>query len=124
MLIEGSHKLCHKHDSPPRNQMTLDTPEAIGRRIKTLRLAKGYDVAAEFARVVGWSPQQLNNYERGLRLIHFHEAMKLVALTGVSLDWLMWGAPGTLRDDLQQLISAYERHGRNGNGHQNGRRSA
>jgi hypothetical protein len=36
----------------------------------------------------------------------------------------MWGAPGTLRDDLQQLISAYERHGRNGNGHQNGRRSA
>lgn len=71
---------------------TDDThPKAIGRRLTATRLALDHTNAAEFAELVGLTPQALNNYETGIRRPNVDQAVKIVQATGVTLDWIYLG---------------------------------
>jgi transcriptional regulator with XRE-family HTH domain len=69
----------------------IDRPEDIGARQRTPCEALGYDQARAFCQFVGFSNQALYNYETGKRRISLDEAMKIVAKTGASLDWIYRG---------------------------------
>jgi transcriptional regulator with XRE-family HTH domain len=85
----------------------IDKAEIIGKRLRTLREALGYDQARAFCQFVGFSDQALYNYETGKRRISLDEAMKIVAKTGVSLDWIYRGVeyslPVQLAENLRQV---------------------
>ncbi|PVE22075.1 hypothetical protein DC522_23250 [Microvirga sp. KLBC 81] len=87
--------------------MVIDRPEIIGGRIRLLREALGYDQARAFCQFVGFSDQALYNYETGKRRISLDEAMKIVAKTGASLDWIYRGVeyslPVHLAEKLRQV---------------------
>jgi transcriptional regulator with XRE-family HTH domain len=87
--------------------MSMDGPAAIGERIKELRLAFGYNVAASFCRATGITTQALNNYERGRARIAIDEAYKVIRLTGASLDWIYRGLEHTLPTMVQEKLFAY-----------------
>jgi transcriptional regulator with XRE-family HTH domain len=85
----------------------IDRPEVIGAQLRTLREAFGYDQARAFCQFVGFSDQALYNYETGKRRISLDEAMKIVAKTGASLDWIYLGVehalPVHLAEKLRQV---------------------
>lgn len=74
---------------------TLTTMLAIGERIARIRDAYGLE-ASEFARFVGWSPQALNNYEKGHRRPDLDQTLKLCRKTGATLDYIYQGHEWTL----------------------------
>jgi Predicted transcriptional regulators len=66
----------------------LLTLREIGQQIRDLRESLGYTNAAEFAAYVGWSPQQLSNYEKGHKRPEITMANKLCVRTRVTLDYI------------------------------------
>ncbi len=84
--------------------MEIDRPEVIGIRLKSLREALGYRRARAFCDVVGITETAWNNYECGRRRISLDEAMKVIARTGVSLDWIYRGLEYTLPADLAKKL--------------------
>lgn len=81
----------------------------IGRRIRTLRKALGYDNAAMFAAYIGWSPQQLSNYENGSKRPELTMAIKLCSRTGATLDYIyrgeFAGLPLSLANSIQDYLA-------------------
>ncbi|WP_370877134.1 helix-turn-helix domain-containing protein [Kaistia dalseonensis] len=69
--------------------------EAVGARLKMLRAVYS-EKQAEFAARFGMSPNQYNQYENGKRHLPVHHAIRVAAITGVTLDWLY-------RDDVSGL---------------------
>ena len=66
--------------------------EAVGRRLHTLRMALGYaSKQGAFARVLGITQQAWNNYESGRRKISVDQALLVMDITGVTLDWIYCG---------------------------------
>jgi transcriptional regulator with XRE-family HTH domain len=62
---------------------------AIGRRIREIR---GFDrTQAEFSKHLGIGQQQLSNYEKGRSAPTLEILVKLQALSGKSLDWIVRG---------------------------------
>lgn len=89
-----SRVLCHQrpgNDILPRMADDELSFEAIGRRIRDLRESMGYHNAAEFAAYMGWSPQQLSNYERGRKRPEVSMAIQLCVRTHVTLDYIYRG---------------------------------
>ena len=81
-----------------------DSLEDIGRRIRELREAMGYDKVCLFAEFMGWSPQQLSNYETGQKRLEVSMAIQLCRKTHVTLDWIYRGEPAGLPLDIANLI--------------------
>lgn len=81
--------------------------EDIGWRIAILRQAMGYSNAARFAAFVGWTPQQLNNYERGSKRPEVTMATRMCNRTGVTLDWIYRGERAGLPLQVATLIQDY-----------------
>jgi transcriptional regulator with XRE-family HTH domain len=81
-----------------------DSLEDIGRRIRDLREAMDYDKASLFAEFMGWSPQQLSNYETGQKRPEVSMAIQLCRRTHVTLDWIYRGEPAGLPPDIANLI--------------------
>lgn len=79
----------------------------IGWRISVLREALGYPNAAQFAAYVGWTPQQLNNYQRGSKRPEVTMATRLCNRTGVTLDWIYRGERAGLPLHLANAIQDY-----------------
>lgn len=79
----------------------------IGWRIASLRQALGYSNAAQFANFVGWSPQQLSNYERGAKRPEIKMAIQLCNRTGVTLDWIYRGERAGIPLQLANIIQDY-----------------
>lgn len=79
----------------------------IGRRIFVLRKALGFDNAAEFAAYVGWSPQQLSNYERGKKRPEVTMATKLCVRTRATLDYIYRDDPAGLPLHVANAIQDY-----------------
>lgn len=79
----------------------------IGARIRILREAMGYDSATLFAAYVGWSPQQLSNYERGYKRPEISMAIRLCKKTGVTLDWIFRGETAGLPLHVANLIQEF-----------------
>lgn len=78
----------------------------IGWRIRLLREAMGQHNAAAFAGFVGWTAQQLNNYERGAKRPEVSMAVKLCQKTSVTLDWIYRGERSGLPMHVVNLIQA------------------
>ena len=79
--------------------------DRISERLKRLRLAYGYQQsAAPFARLVGISERSWNRYEKGRRRIELEQAMKVVSVTGASLDWIYRGIEHSLPLDLARKL--------------------
>jgi transcriptional regulator with XRE-family HTH domain len=82
----------------------IDGAEIIGARLRALREALGYKRARAFCEVVGITEQAWNNYECGRRRISLDEAMKVVARTGASLDWIYRGLEHTLPVNVAEKL--------------------
>ena len=80
----------------------------IGGRIRVLREALGYKSATLFAAFVGWSPQQLSNYEKGQKRPEVSMAILLCKKTAVTLDWIYRGETAGLPLRMASLIQDYQ----------------
>lgn len=66
------------------------SPEDVARRLVALREALGYSQSG-FAKLVGISPSQMNNYEKPIRAPSRPVAQQMRLKTGVTLDWIYEG---------------------------------
>jgi len=72
-----------------RNVQPRIDQRAIGRRVRQIR---GFDLTqAEFSKRLGIGQQQLSNYEKGRSAPTLEILVKLQALSGKSLDWIVRG---------------------------------
>lgn len=75
----------------------------IGRRIEATRKALG-KTPSEFARLTGLSPQNIHQFEIGMKRPSVDSALKICAATGVTLDWvyrgLATGLPTTIAERM------------------------
>ena len=63
--------------------------KAIGRRIREIR---GFDqTQAEFGRLLGIPQTQVSKYEKGLSAPTVEILLKLRAISGKSIDWILSG---------------------------------
>ncbi len=66
-----------------------------------------------FAELVGITQPAMSNYMKGLRRPQLDEAMKIVAKTGVTLDWIYLGdrsgLPSRLLESLPELSDQPQR---------------
>jgi transcriptional regulator with XRE-family HTH domain len=70
----------------PQHRVDL---RAIGRRIREIR---GFDLSqTEFAKRLGIGQQQLSNYENGKSAPTLEILVRLQAMSGRSLDWIVNG---------------------------------
>lgn len=76
----------------------------IGTRIRLLRLALGHSNASQFAALTGFTPQQLNNYERGKKRPELSMAIRICQRTGATLDWIYRGERAGMPFDLMRSI--------------------
>lgn len=66
--------------------------KAIGRRLKALRAALGYERnQTGFAKFLGFAQPTWANYEAGDRIPNLDAAHKIVEATGVTFDWIYRG---------------------------------
>ena len=80
-------------------------PIEIGRRFGIVRRARGYSMRG-LARDLGTSHNFLSLIERGERELSKMIALRMVALTDCSLDYLFFGRISNLPDDLRGFIRA------------------
>jgi transcriptional regulator with XRE-family HTH domain len=85
---------------PPKTQ----SPDEIGARLKSLRIALGFEVQADFCRHIGLSETRYNSFETGARRLTLQAADHIKAATGVTLDYLFYGDTGGLPLNLSHLI--------------------
>lgn len=77
----------------------------MARRMRRLREAMGYNVAAEFAANIGMSPTRWNNFERGRQPVSKGAVELLVKKTpGLTSDWLLYGNPDGLSVQLYRQL--------------------
>lgn len=85
--------------------------EAIGRRLRILRYACGYDGRrlSEWCRWIGiGNPSQWHQYESGGKRIRIDEALQVMRMTGATLDWIYdgdawtWTLPAKLTETLPE----------------------
>lgn len=92
----------------------LHDPDGIKARMKAIRLCfgakMGFRNQTEFAAWVGISRNAWSNYEAAGWRPRLDEAQKVVALTGVTLDWIYTGderfLPVHLANDLRAALAA------------------
>lgn len=80
---------------------------SIARRIKLTRQALGLS-QAEICRRTGISPPAWNNYEKALGRPDLDPAFAIVRATGVTLDWLYFGAEAHLPSSVVEGIRRIE----------------
>lgn len=87
------------------SSLDLESQEAIGRRLKALRLALD-KTQLEMAALLGsaTSGQIWGNYETAERRISLDQAKTLVKLLNISLDWIYLGRLNYLPIDLADKI--------------------
>lgn len=82
--------------------------EEIGSRLRRLRRARGFTVA-EFAKLHGWNPTQLTNWETGHRRITIDAAAQLRERYGVTLDWIYLGSEAALPQNVARDLASSPR---------------
>lgn len=82
----------------------IQPPDQIGARLKSLRIALGFEVQADFCRHVGLSETRYNSFETGARRLTLQAADHIKGATGVTLDYLFHGDTGGLPLNLSHLI--------------------
>lgn len=64
----------------------------FGKRLRAVRIASGYESAAEFAKDLGIGPIRYGHYERGRNFPPIDILASISKLTGKSLDFLLLGS--------------------------------
>ncbi len=81
----------------------------IGRRLRLIRLAKGFDTQPPIAKLLNVSLKRYNNWEKGIAPIPTAFAARLCSLTGVTMDYIyrdnMSGVPLDLASRLEEMTS-------------------
>lgn len=80
------------------------TPKAIGRRLKAIRKANGFEVQTEFADALGVGHSAYNSWETGAQRPGLTQAFRVVDKFGVSLDFLYRGHLWTLPDPVKKSV--------------------
>lgn len=88
-----------------------ETRQAISLRIKWTREAMGLNQAS-FARLVGLSPQGLNNYENYAQRPEIDQALQICRATGVTLDWIYRGDRSGLPQRISEKLAEFEAEAR------------
>lgn len=76
----------------------------IVERMEAIRTRLTGDKQNAFAERHGFNPTQWNNWEKGTRRIPVDDAMKLVALYGLSLDFIYMGRRDGLSDAASKAL--------------------
>jgi transcriptional regulator with XRE-family HTH domain len=107
-----SRVLFHKPMDAPILAGMVDSVESqasIGHRIRAMREALGEHNASAFAAKLGWTPQQLSNYENGRKRPEVSMAIRLCTRTGATLDYIyrgeFAGMPLVLANSIQDYLS-------------------
>jgi len=87
---------------------TNSSAEAVGRRIRILREAKGWPGQGPFAALLDVSQSRLSNWETQGFMIPPDMAVKLCSLTGATTDYIYRGDLSGLSASLIQAIKARE----------------
>jgi transcriptional regulator with XRE-family HTH domain len=81
--------------------------EGVGKRLRTLRLARGFDTIRAFAQDLNVEEDRYDAWEKGKALIPPQVAADLRARFGVTSDWLYFGDTSglsrVLYDDLKKV---------------------
>jgi len=77
----------------------------VGARLKALREAKGITAQAAMARLIGATPEQYNNWERGAGALPVQYAIRIYSFTGAGLDYIYRGDFSGLPVNLITLLS-------------------
>ena len=77
----------------------------VGARLKALREAKGITAQAAMARLIGATPEQYNNWERGAGALPVQYAIRIYTFTGAGLDYIYRGDLSGLPANLITLLS-------------------
>lgn len=104
LKLAGSQIVYRFRDMSVRDMSAAVSEEA--RRMRLLRRAEGFaDSVQAFAKRVGWTPNQLTNYESGFRRVPRDAALQLLRVTpGFDPVWLWTGEERGLSFDLRRRI--------------------
>lgn len=78
--------------------------DAVGERLRLLRLSLGYKKATPFAKALGIEGPTYRTYERGENPPPYEVLGRIKELTGASADWVLYGDAGSLTVSLYQMI--------------------
>lgn len=97
------------HNPPAMSETSPQDVRAIGARLVELREALGRS-QAEFARLVGVSPQALLNWEKGNNRPSIDGAYKISAGTGgVPVGYILSGDPRGMPAEIVERLQAHRR---------------
>ena len=78
--------------------------EEIGKRLVSVRVGFSDLTQGAWATKHGFSPTQLNNWEKGNRRIPVDEAERLCDLYGLTLDWIYRGRRDALSETASKVL--------------------
>lgn len=88
------------------NKPASGANKPIPKRLRTLRLAEGYETALSFAEFLGISPARYGNIEAGSNLSIEVAQLIVKKVPGASLDWLYNGKEEALPLGLRQRLAS------------------
>jgi DNA-binding XRE family transcriptional regulator len=90
----------------PRASLPKPVLDAIGRRLKLARMARGYgdQEQGKFAKAAGIETNTYNQWERGANVPNIHNAIQLCRKHELSLDWIYFGKTTSLADKITKRI--------------------
>lgn len=80
--------------------------EAVGQRLNSLRLAKGFDTIRSFAKAMDWEEDRYTAWEKGKAMIPPLETAALRARFGITSDWLYYGDEAGLTRAMHEALRA------------------
>lgn len=78
--------------------------EAVGRRLKQLRLALGFEKLRHFADHIGVTEEVYIKWEKGKALIPATEVEELKRRFGITADWLYFGDESGLGRTVEEKL--------------------
>ncbi|MET4238560.1 helix-turn-helix transcriptional regulator [Bradyrhizobium sp. RT10b] len=90
------------------NKPASGANKPIPKRLRTLRIAEGYETALSFANHLGISPARYGNIEAGSNLSIEVAQLIVKKVPGASLDWLYNGKEEALPLGLRQRLGSVE----------------
>lgn len=83
-----------------------ESREEIGKRLRQLRYAFGYESAQDWVNHIGGVDRTTwLGYEAGNRLIPVPEAIRLCAKFAITTDWIYRGMEGTLPGNVRAILA-------------------
>lgn len=88
-------------------EMSDKKNKIVGRRLRHLRRALGYEYASTFARWLGIQDNRWTNLENGFPLSKEIAFLLVRRVSGLSLDWLYFGRTDGLSERLGQKLGEF-----------------